>query len=192
MPSRPMTSSRPRMWRCPTPSPRRLRTSRPRLRQLPSRPPSDQDRPQVERLVYSGEVVWVAAKDSRTVFFQEVRRRTSPGQPAPDLSVKLINPERDEEFVSAWCKACFPKISVSGFLGEDFSWDPEIVHAYCWELSWDSLFGRHAKQAKPAKPAEAEDEAEPAPVADAKPAVAEDKPPEQADCGGCQAGRGGR
>ncbi|CAE7898302.1 unnamed protein product, partial [Symbiodinium sp. KB8] len=146
-----------------------------------AKPEEAEDRPQVERLVYSGEVVWVAAKDSRTVFFQEVRRRTSPGQPAPDLSVKLINPERDEEFVSAWCKACFPKISVSGFLGEDFSWDPEIVHAYCWELSWDSLFGRHAKQAKPAKPAEAEDEAEPAPVADAKPAVAEDKPPEQAE-----------
>ena len=147
---------------------------------------SDQDRAQVEPIIYSGEVVWAAAKESdRTVLFQQIRRSTSPGQPAPELSVKLINPERDEELVRVWCKAGgrFPKIHVSPFEGE-FCLHPEFVHAYCWELSWDSVAGqRHAEDAKPAdaKPAEAEDEAEPAPVADAKPAVAEDKPAEQAD-----------
>ena len=44
---------------------------------------------------------------------------------------------------------------------------PTFVHAYCWELTWDSVAGqRHAEQAEPA---------------DAKPAVAEDKPAEEAD-----------
>ncbi|CAE7718743.1 unnamed protein product [Symbiodinium sp. KB8] len=102
-----------------------------------------------------------AAPAAQPVLFRQIRRRPSAFQPAPELSVKLINPERDEELVRVWCKAGrFPKIHVSSWLGQ-FCLHPEFVHAYCWELSWDSVAGqRHAEDAKPAedKPAEEADD----------------------------------
>ena len=117
----------------------------------------------------SAQAYSLAAKESdRTVLFQQIRRGLSLGRPAPDLLVKLINPERDEELVGVWCKAGgrFPNVCVDDKKGE-FNLYSEFVHAYCWELSWDSVAGqRHAEQAEPA---------------DAKPAVAEDKPAEADD-----------
>ncbi|OLP75023.1 hypothetical protein AK812_SmicGene45260 [Symbiodinium microadriaticum] len=129
-----------------------------------------------------------AAPAAQPVLFRQIRRRPSAFQPAPELSVKLINPERDEELVRVWCKAGrFPKIHVSSWLGQ-FCLHPEFVHAYCWELSWDSVAGqRHAEDAKPAedKPAEEADDKpaelqaqEPAEQAeDVEPADAEDAKP---------------
>ena len=152
---------------------------KPAAEQEPDKRPelSDQDRAQVESIINSGKVVWAAAKESdRAVLFQQLRRRPSAFQPAPELDVELINPERDEELVvCVWCKGRFPKITSSRREGQ-FCLHPEFVHAYCWELSLDNV-----KPAEGVPAPVAEDEAEPAPVADANLAVAEDKPQEPED-----------